>query len=521
MNALFLGIGGVRFRRSCVALCLIAPALLACSDGKGPVQPAPGGLRVTITSPSEYLDVGQTLALQVTVTDASGADRGTGGLGWTSGDPAVAEVAGGAVTGRSPGPVWIRAAVAGAADSVRLVVETPLASLEILPDSLFLILGRSARLFVEMRDDAGRPMEHSLTLSSSDRTVATVDATGEVRGIALGAATVTLTAGLERVEVPVRVVSGELYSVRELGGETPWWGSGINNRGEVVGTTAYSGDPFGFRGVLWRKGRALDLGPGRAWDVNDGGTVALTNHRDRFVLELLLWKDGGRSLLEGSLFSGYHDFIATGATINSRDWVVVTAYIHYGPGAYADESRLRTSTHLSGNLGNSPPALNDRGDVVINRGRTIYTFIPGLAEIWNDGNTTSVHQPRPEAEWWRLMDINNSGQAVGTYGAYGPGSPAPSIETLGWYIWGPDGSTDLGPRPGRPVKLNDHGDILGVDPEGRITVLRNSRSIDVPAQIGEWDLLGAGAMNDLGQIVASGRHRATGRVASVLLTPSP
>jgi hypothetical protein len=476
---------------------------------------------VEIASPSGYLDVDQTLQLSATSRDVMGGAITTE-ITWSSSAPAIAEVdPRGVVTGRAPGAVYIRASAGGVADSVRLTVETPVAELEALPDSLFLVQGRSGKLVVEMRDASGRPMAHSLTFSSSASGVATVSPTGEVQGLALGGATVTLTAGRRQVQVPVRVVTGERYGIRVLEGERPSWApSGINNRGEIVGFPLLDGP--GQRGLLWRGGRLTDLGPGQAWAVNDSGTVVLTEYRYPGRLELVLWKEGGRTVVADTLFSSIlsvlpGSLISHRASINLRGEAVVTIMVQAGPGVYPMFSARWTRQGLAGLPSHSPPALNDRGEIVVNRGSYRHSFLPQRALIWRDGDTTAVPQPRAAADWWRLSAIDDRGRAVGYYGT---GTSEP-LETRGWFLWDGSRTTDLGPLPGSPVAMNGYGDVLGVEYGRRLFVVRGSRTIDLTDQLADWTIESAGRMNDLGQVVATGRHRATGERRALLLTPAP
>ncbi|MDP9349223.1 MAG: Ig-like domain-containing protein [Gemmatimonadota bacterium] len=244
-----------------------------------------------ISAPSTSVELGQKLLLSATVKDASGQRLRNVQVSWTSSDPAVAEVAEGMVTGRSPGHVYVRATAGAARDSMRVTVESPpVGEIVVRPDTLYLIRGRVGRLFVEVRDPAGRPMANSLLFSSSAPEIAPVSDSGEVQGVALGSAAVTVTAGLRSVQVPVRVVTGERYSVTylgTLGGMTPYRHSymasrehlarvrvlsavlssahDVNNRGEVVGGAVTAAGQW--HAYLWRGGRMTDLGapPGLAW----------------------------------------------------------------------------------------------------------------------------------------------------------------------------------------------------------------------------------------------------------------
>jgi uncharacterized protein YjdB len=113
---------------------------------------------------------------------------------WTSSDESVATVDNdGRVTGVGRGEVTVRATSEGMTSSVVITVT---AVVRVTPNAVALRdrgnANREAQLVAT--DQAGRELPaNAVTWSSSDPTVATVDATGLVRGVSSGSGTATAT----------------------------------------------------------------------------------------------------------------------------------------------------------------------------------------------------------------------------------------------------------------------------------------------------------------------------------------
>lgn len=112
---------------------------------------------------------------------------------------------GGYTAGQTPGSYHVIATAAvnptGAttADTAPVTIATgapaPVASVDVTPDSAAILVDATVQLTATPRDAAGNPLAgRAVDWSSADETVATVDATGLVTGVAPGAATVTATA---------------------------------------------------------------------------------------------------------------------------------------------------------------------------------------------------------------------------------------------------------------------------------------------------------------------------------------
>ena len=144
------------------------------------------------------LAFGDTLRLSAEAVDANGHSVTGAEFAWASGDPSVATVdASGLVTGVSAGGVEIAAISADVAGRAQLIVVLPAPTTVVVSrDTVELNgIGRKTRLTAEVRDQAGRAMEDAPVLwTSSDTLVATVDQTGLVTAMGIGAAIITAKA---------------------------------------------------------------------------------------------------------------------------------------------------------------------------------------------------------------------------------------------------------------------------------------------------------------------------------------
>jgi serine/threonine protein kinase/uncharacterized protein YjdB len=93
------------------------------------VTPVPVAL-VEVTPARGTLKVGSSLVLRATPRDRSGAPLGGRIVGWQSGDPQIASVADGAVSGLAPGTVTISATSGGSTGTAEITVEGSAAATE-------------------------------------------------------------------------------------------------------------------------------------------------------------------------------------------------------------------------------------------------------------------------------------------------------------------------------------------------------------------------------------------------------
>lgn len=519
-------------RRACRLVVLaLSCAAAACDDPGRPEQV--GALE--LAAPAEYLDVGQTVALDARVADPAGAELERARVEWSSSDPAVATVAAGQVTGRAPGRVTIRASTGGRSDSVRLTVELPVAGISVAPDSVVLLAGRSGTLFADLTDASGEPQAHSLSVTSSAPAVAAVESGRTIRGVAAGSAVLTVRAGLRSVEVPVRVTAGDRFRVRVLGtlGGDSSRASAVNNRREVVGESRAAGSralhPF-----LWRRGAMLDLGvpaadtEARASDVSDRGEVVGVATRPnpnpdllRPVYSAWRWRNGTRVPIElpgVNMVSGWGTYIWIDRVAVSDAGDVLLEYTHVTSGG---GTHLSVGTYLARGAavsqltvpGSEPFADYTAGGIA--RGGTIaltrwfdvsYGGTDPVTHLWKDGVVTAG--PRGMV----ARGVNDRGLVVGRCGA--------SRESHAGCSW--DGTTrrDL-PGTVDVTAVNAHGDVLAVAADGSPVLVRGGVLVRLSDAAGsEWEILAASDVNDWGEVSATGKSRATGEVRALLLSPA-
>ena len=182
--------------------------LAACSDVTAPRLP--NDVVVTLTPRFVVLERGDTLRISAAVQDLSGAPYAGIALSWTSSDTTVAGVdQEGRVTARALGvaDIWIANAVRG--DTAQVHVATPAAAVEVTPLRGTITTGSALQFSAVPRDSTGLAITHrQVRWTSADTTLATVSATGLVRGLRLGRATILAEAGAATGAATVDVVRG-------------------------------------------------------------------------------------------------------------------------------------------------------------------------------------------------------------------------------------------------------------------------------------------------------------------------
>jgi uncharacterized protein YjdB len=207
---------------------------------------------VQVTPASGSLEVGQTLQLTATPKDASGNPLPGRTVTWSSSNGAVATVdANGRVSGVTAGPATITATSGTKSGSAAITVtQVPVASVDVAPASGSIEIGQTIQLTATPKDASGNPLSgRTVTWSSSNSAVATVDANGLVSGVTAGAATITATSDGHSGTADITVTEAPVSSV-EI---TP--GSATIEVGQTAQLTATprdaNGNPLSGRTVTW------------------------------------------------------------------------------------------------------------------------------------------------------------------------------------------------------------------------------------------------------------------------------
>jgi hypothetical protein len=191
-------------RRPLPGLFAIA-LLLGC--GESTINPVPIA-SVMVSPDTATLHVGVTRQLTATPLDAAGNPLPDRTVAWISSDTTAARVdTSGIVTALAPGGVQISATSDGVAGHASLaVIPVPVASVALQVDTATLLAGATHQMEATLRDAGGNLLsDRTITWSSSNEEVATVSASGLVRGISAGATTVTASSEGQQATAQITV----------------------------------------------------------------------------------------------------------------------------------------------------------------------------------------------------------------------------------------------------------------------------------------------------------------------------
>lgn len=192
----------------------------ACSDS--PVtQPLPAG-SITIAPPAGAIYEQDAVTYVATVKDASGNTVPGATIEWSASDPTRADIGdNGVALMLKPGPVTITAKSAQLTASVVVNVQ-PLTVLavKVLPESLSMGRGDIRSVGIRVEGIGGRNIiGRSVTITSDDPSIATIDAAGRVRAIAAGTTRVRATAdGVSGTAKLTVLAANASLSLHELNG---------------------------------------------------------------------------------------------------------------------------------------------------------------------------------------------------------------------------------------------------------------------------------------------------------------
>ncbi len=338
-------------------------------------------------------------------------------------------------------------------------------------------------------------------------------------------------------------VSYQVTNLASLGG-TSSFGSSINNRGWVAGSSNQAGDQTQ-QAALWRNGLVQQLGTlggpnsGVLWPVkNDHGLITGISQTaqpdplgERWSCAAFFpavgyqclgfaWQDGVMRPLP--TLGGTNGF-ATGA--NNRDeiagWAENTVHdptcvapqvlqfhaVVWGPAT----GQIRELLPLPGDTVSAATALNDRGQVVGISGicdRAVGRFSAIHAVLWQNGQPVYLGSLGGVA-WNTPMAIDEHGDVVG----FGNHSAADGGHfAVHAFLWTKEGGMDdLGTLPGdttsQALGINDRGEIVGTSCDAdfncRAVIWRNGEITDLntlvaPGYVGT--LTTANDINESGRI---------------------
>ncbi len=179
-----------------VSIFSLALFLVSGCGSDSPTPPA-GVASVTVSPSQSTVLVLETTQLGATVHDPSGATLSGRTVSWSTSDASTATVSsGGLVTGVSEGTATITATAEGVSGTAQVVVgPAAVASVDITPAGGTLRFGESIQLTATPRDLSGGVLTgKTVTWSSDDAAVASVDNTGLVTSAGIGDVTITATA---------------------------------------------------------------------------------------------------------------------------------------------------------------------------------------------------------------------------------------------------------------------------------------------------------------------------------------
>ena len=166
---------------------------------------------VKITSTVTEVTAGETITLKAEVLPADATNKT---VTWTSSDATVATVKEGVVTGVKAGEATITASAGGKNATVKVTVKaaatsggetTTIAVTEVKITSTVTEVTAGETITLTAEVSPADATDKTVTWSSSDTAIATVDSTGKVTGVAAGTATITAKAGEKTAAVDVTV----------------------------------------------------------------------------------------------------------------------------------------------------------------------------------------------------------------------------------------------------------------------------------------------------------------------------
>ena len=133
--------------------------------------------------------------------------------------------------------------------------------------------------------------------------------------------------------------NGQAIDLGNLGGDGKSFGifaSGLNDHGDVVGTSDTAGDAS-FHGFLWRDGQISDLGTvagdanSIAVTVDKGGMVLGVSLSANFAIRAALWRDGVATDMNTLVPQNTALYLESACSINDKGEIIGFAYLKSNP----------------------------------------------------------------------------------------------------------------------------------------------------------------------------------------------
>lgn len=197
--------------RATIAWCALY--LLACTD---PIISDRAIDAVELTPPSPTLSAGETVTMVARARDTNGSTIPVSSLTWSSSDASVATVSStGVVSATAAGTVRIAVSARGVSATATVIVTArPTASVVMTPAIAAVRVGGTVQIGAQPVDAANTPLTgRRIVWSSSDPTVARVDANGTVTGVAPGAVTVVATCEGRSAQAAVTVTLAPIQTI--------------------------------------------------------------------------------------------------------------------------------------------------------------------------------------------------------------------------------------------------------------------------------------------------------------------
>jgi uncharacterized protein YjdB len=246
----------------------IAPgtaSITATSEGQGAtatvtVTPKPVA-SVSVTPPSATLQIGGSLQLTATTLAGDGSTLTGRTVAWDTNSPGAATVGpSGIVTAFALGTATVTATSEGMTGQATItVVQQPVDSVVVTPASAALAPGDTMRLSASLLDASGGTLQGTVTWSTSDGAIATVDTNGLVKAVGQGASRITASAGAKSGSASITVGPVPVASVTVA----------------PATATAFEGDTVRFVATLKAADGTVLTGRTVSWSTSNGNVATV------------------------------------------------------------------------------------------------------------------------------------------------------------------------------------------------------------------------------------------------------